>query len=450
MSPNTGFGELICQAVEESGDFEARQALDGSQAQEALAELAADLLIVDGELGVEVIADLLALQRQGAPDARSVLIPAEQTEGDENFDSLSVDYPLPKPFYLPDLIEALQQSFGVSEIHEDKEEMAPIEAPQFFAIKKQMRKAPDWLQDADLAARHLMQLSLESSAQAALITHKDKVWAYSGELSQESVDQLALEVFAGLDYEGQSDLARFLHLQAEQNNYMLYATALGGHYALVMIFDTAIPFSKMRAQADFLAEALAKQPALELVAEGEQGGEPMEYEEPVEGDASELEDFLSEAGVAPLPEAPSTVENIEAGEDPSSSPPTSEDLVFTFALIPRMPDHQLDVGLRNQLATWLPQMCVAFGWRLESYEIRADYILWVVEIGSESSPQSVAEEMARQLSLRIFEELPRLARENPSGEFWAPKPLIRSGHVSQQSTIEQYISDTRASQGLSV
>src|SRR5262245_46910422 len=40
------------------------------------------------------------------------------------------------------------------------------------------------LQDVTKAAQHLTRLTLESSAQAALITRKDALWSYAGQLSQ--------------------------------------------------------------------------------------------------------------------------------------------------------------------------------------------------------------------------------------------------------------------------
>jgi hypothetical protein len=51
-----------------------------------------------------------------------------------------------------------------------------------------------WLQDATKAAQHLTRLTLESSAQAALITRKNNLWAYAGQLSQEAAKELAMTV----------------------------------------------------------------------------------------------------------------------------------------------------------------------------------------------------------------------------------------------------------------
>ena len=64
------------------------------------------------------------------------------------------------------------------------------------------------------------------------------------------------------------------------------------------------------------------------------------------------------------------------------------------------------------------------------------------------SPESAAKLIDEHLSGYIFEEFPRLARENPSGNFWAPGVLISAQRPSPER-IEEYISQTRVRQGVS-
>ena len=51
-----------------------------------------------------------------------------------------------------------------------------------------------------------------------------------------------------------------IRLQATEGEYMLYATRLSGSYVLSVVFDAETPFSKIRAQASSLAEALSTAP----------------------------------------------------------------------------------------------------------------------------------------------------------------------------------------------
>ena len=56
----------------------------------------------------------------------------------------------------------------------------------------------------------------------------------------------------------------------------------------------------------------------------------------------------------------------------------------------------------------------------------------------------------QQTSEKIFTEFPRLKKENPSGDFWAPGYLIMGGtqpHPAQ--LVKDYIKQTRTRQGYS-
>jgi REP element-mobilizing transposase RayT len=57
--------------------------------------------------------------------------------------------------------------------------------------------------------------------------------------------------------------------------------------------------------------------------------------------------------------------------------------------------------------------------------------------------------MRQQTSQRIFMEQPRLKKENPSGDFWAPGYLLMSGtqpHPAQ--LVRDYIRQARERQGV--
>jgi REP element-mobilizing transposase RayT len=119
---------------------------------------------------------------------------------------------------------------------------------------------PEWLQDVTRAAQHLTRLSLETAAQAALITRSDQLWAYAGELPQLAAEELARTVAHYWSRDGGSDLARFVRLEIVVGEFMLYATGLGGDYVLALAFETEMPFSEMRSQAGDLARRLAIPP----------------------------------------------------------------------------------------------------------------------------------------------------------------------------------------------
>ena len=116
-----------------------------------------------------------------------------------------------------------------------------------------------WLSDATKAAQHLTRLTLESSAQAALITRGDNLWAYAGQLSQGAAKELAVTVTRHWDGQKGSDLLRFVRLEATKAEHMLYATRLADDVVLALVFDAETPFSTIRTQAGQLVNRLSTQ-----------------------------------------------------------------------------------------------------------------------------------------------------------------------------------------------
>ena len=117
--------------------------------------------------------------------------------------------------------------------------------------------------------------------------------------------------------------------------------------------------------------------------------------------------------------------------------------------MPRFSAHYLTGDLAERLSEWLPTICVAFGWRLEFLAVRPEYLQWVVNVQPNTSPGSLMRIMRQQTSDKIFSDIPRLKKENPSGDFWAPGYLIMGGsqpHPPQ--LVRDYIKQARERQGV--
>ena len=396
-----------------------------------------------------------------------------------------------------------------------------------------------WLGDVTRAAQHLTRLTLESSAQAALITRKNTLWAYAGQLSQEAAKELATTVTRHWDGQRGSDLLRFVRLEATKAEHMLYATRLADDVVLALVFDAETPFSTIRMQAGQLVNRLSSPgltEALEPVDRQDQ--EPVSSEAPTqyvdEGDNEFDPDFpnianilidvppsspsvkstnspLEQTGTRPSPSRPGkysresspavhvdellisnrnndqtiehVVKDIDATmpsksrrrpETPIRRPATGEldetrphsitevagrvmlepitpglyNLPYACLLIPRFTSHYLTGDISDRLSEWLPQICIAFGWRLEYLAVRPEYVQWVVNVPPSASPGYLMRIMRQQTSEKIFTEFPRMKKENPSGDFWAPGYLIMGGtqpHPPQ--LVKDYIKQTRTRQG---
>jgi REP element-mobilizing transposase RayT len=137
---------------------------------------------------------------------------------------------------------------------------------------------------------------------------------------------------------------------------------------------------------------------------------------------------------------PITLEPISAG---------AYQLSYACLLLPRFSSHFLTGDMADRLSEWIPIICVAFGWRLEHLAVRPEYLQWVVNVPPATSPGYVMRVLRQQLSDKIFSAFPRLKRDNPSGDFWAPGYLIMGGtqpHPPQ--LVKDYIRQIRQRQGI--
>ncbi len=145
-----------------------------------------------------------------------------------------------------------------------------------------------------------------------------------------------------------------------------------------------------------------------------------------------------------------SVSGISASEPNALEPVLSGmyDLTYACLLVPRFNTHHLTGDLSEGLSNWMPNISIAFGWRLEYLSIRPDYLQWVVNVPPTTSPGYLMRIMRKQTSEKIFRDFPRKMDENPSGDFWAPGYLIMGGSQPHPSKlVEDYIQRTRQRQG---
>jgi REP element-mobilizing transposase RayT/CheY-like chemotaxis protein len=124
-------------------------------------------------------------------------------------------------------------------------------------------------------------------------------------------------------------------------------------------------------------------------------------------------------------------------------------LNYTCVLVPRLPQHYLTGSLADLLATWVAQLCVAFGWRLEGISIRPEYVQWTVQVAPSVSPGNLVKIIRQRTSMHIFNSFAHLREQNPSGDFWAAGYLIVSGaQPPSPQLLRDFIGQTRKRQGI--
>jgi DNA-binding response OmpR family regulator/REP element-mobilizing transposase RayT len=552
------FGELIRHTLTESGRYHVTLVDSGGEALGEIQEQQFPLAIIDSDLPDIPLGDLARALRKLCPDMRLIVIPPEGSAADSAVAEIAPDGLLCKPFYAPDLLDTVdellaQASQPIVPPSQPEPAAPPPSTPTSDSrpepATKKPKTTPIWLQDVTRAAQHLARLSLETAAQAALIVRQSELWAYAGQLSQPAAQELAQAVVSYWDRGAGSDVARFVHLGAVNEDFMLYATRLDGGLVLALAFDVETPFTRMRSQAVQLARSLATipenpkdktqtQPISDMSGAGndaeqrlnealkglpplledvpppnpgrgrptrlpprepaskpapalpvdeppeaeatpppadhraiqesapaqllppdpdEAAAEQSPHEPPVQERISEpLIKFDDRPRIAPLPKPepifiqPEAPQPAPAKAELEPGSPAMINLNYSCILIPRLPQHHLAGDLGANLSEWVPQICLAFGWRLEHLLVHETYLQWIVSVSPITSPSYLMRVLRQQTSQRIFNEYPSLARQNPSGDFWAPGYLIMSSSTPPPpQVVQDFIRQTRQYQGAS-
>ena len=67
------------------------------------------------------------------------------------------------------------------------------------------------------------------------------------------------------------------------------------------------------------------------------------------------------------------------------------ELSYACLIIPRFSTHYLAGDLEDDLYTWMKQICISFGWRLDFLNVRPDYLQWIICVPPSTSPANVHE-----------------------------------------------------------
>jgi len=525
ITTSSELGDNIRQTMEETGLYRIHIVTNKSSAIVRADEIGAPLAMIDYALNEEWAREIGAALRTIRPGINLIIL-CDDGAPPPTFEKLRPWILVRKPFKMSNFMSAISQP---------RQNIPPSQNTENLPLS--------WLSDQNKAAQHLTRITLESSAQAALITSKNNLWAYAGSLSQNAAKEVAQTVTRNWDGQKGSDLLRFIRLESTKAEHMLYATRLTTDTTLALVFDAETPFSTIRSQASQLITDLDDEPEptnqarmaapLEAVEDDPidiphikniltniptPNPEPAtthEFRLPPKQEAfdpnqTRISTSLSDAAVfkrdaspaihygklppavkqpkaretsSQLQPSQNTFEQVDVTapsrpkarpETPVARPapgqtdetresPTTEaerklvvepttagmyHLTYACLLVPRFSSHYLTGDLAEKIGEWLPNICIAFGWRLEYLAVRPEYLQWVANVQPNTSPGYLMRIMRQQTSEKIFGEFPRMRKENPSGDFWAPGYLIMGGtQPHPQQLVRDYIRQTRQRQG---
>jgi REP element-mobilizing transposase RayT len=320
--------------------------------------------------------------------------------------------------------------------------------------------------------------------QAAALFRSGRMVAFASPEGALTMDQVAPAVATSTDVATRGPVTRFFTPPGSEVDFVLYATPVRGDLALAAFFTMDTPLGSARRSGQALVQAIVRvgipespaevppaaaveapllprdwvpeRPSQDLEraffaqaappAATTTAGPPIAVVLPrdwIPSTPASEERFPFLRPPPPLPAAPAEREVIVQVPHAAAHAP----LLFSVALVPRFPEHQLSGALVEPLRTWIHRLCLAWDWRAEHVDIRPDRLTLMLTLDPEVAPAQAVNQLREGLAARILQTFPHLAADLPSGRFWASPFLLLSGPLPPESEIAEFIQETRRSQG---
>ena len=240
--------------LEVSDHYKPQIAKSGLEAVSRVQEGEYDLIILDSEMTEDLLVAAWRNVCQSDCGPKLVVIGRGKQQNPEVLDQLQPANFFHYPVYLPEFLDYL----------DDLLTMKPT-SPSFSFENRQPISTPTlpWLGSYEVASHHLQEQFFATSADAALIYLSGVVCALAGSLDKVSAFQIAELLLAHWDEENPADLARFVTIGDEKQEYFLYATLLNGSSVLCCLFAPDVSLSQSRAHTHELRRnLLSNQPVL--------------------------------------------------------------------------------------------------------------------------------------------------------------------------------------------
>jgi hypothetical protein len=254
MTPVRSFGELLQQALQETDLYRVTLVHDEHGLLTALRDQTFPVLVLDLDLEPDAAA-LLSVVNDANPHAGLVVLRNQAGGGSDLPPGCRVTRLLADRFYLPDLLEALlavTQELDASQFPVPVSKLGPVSMADGT-----LSSLPTWMENPDQIARRLSRISFNDPVQAAIILSEGQLWAFAGRLPRTAGDELAQILHFIWTPQSCSDLATFIHLDSTGEEYLLYATGLGGQAVLGLTLADETPFSTIRSQTREVVNRLA-------------------------------------------------------------------------------------------------------------------------------------------------------------------------------------------------
>ena len=318
--------------------------------------------------------------------------------------------------------------------------------------------------------------------QAAALFRSGRMVAFASPEGTLTMDQVAPAVATSTDVATRGPVTRFFTPPGSEVDFVLYATPVRGDLALAAFFTMDTPLGNARRSGQALVQAIVRAGVPDFAAAApaaatveppllprdwvpEQPSEGLEHALLGQAAPAATTDSPAIAVVLPrdwIPSTPAGAERFPFLQPPPPSPPSARErevivqvphaaahapLLFSLALVPRFPEHQLTGALVEAMRNWIHRLCLAWDWRAEHVDIRPDRLAMMLTFDPEVAPAQAVHQLRDGLAARILQTFPHLAADLPSGRFWASPFLLCSGPLPPKEEIAEFIQETRRTQG---
>lgn len=270
----------------------------------------------------------------------------------------------------------------------------PVEAAARLLSGEGLTPAPEEDDEAALAqiAVQLTQYSLESSAQATMLSRPGEMLAGAGNLPDSAMERLFEIVDSAWQTRSSDDtdsLIRYITLP-DAGDFLLYSKLVPSGLSLSMVFHLDTTVSVIRRQAQRLSQSL------ELVPEAEEAppveepaaartapSRPTDVRRPEDWRIDEDMRIEDEAGVL---QRPGSQEEADMG--------------FTCVWMPRDPGQELVGDFAEDLREWVFEIGAEHGWRVDTVEVNADFIAVSLCVPQKAQPDEVITQLMDETTHR--------------------------------------------------
>lgn len=245
-------------------------------------------------------------------------------------------------------------------------------------------------------ALSLTEVSLELTAEAAVLTRESEIVAYAGRMAREELAEMREAI--GSDWDANPDEARirFINLEGSGKDYMLYSRRTVEELTLSLAFSGTTPLRDIRRQGKRLVEALQAVPET--------------IEEPV---------------------------SVTLEEMPSLPPEdTTPRTPYAYVWIIRDPKSQLNNITAQAIVSGMNVQLRERAWQVQEIHAKNDYVYLLADVPGEVPPYEIVRDLKRRSAHIAHAQNPTLDPD----VLWADSYLVVTpGRKLDDDEIQQFI-----------